>query len=57
MHFVLADDAAIEPQDLPPLQKGQCRIWVDYSESRGLIAHVAHATAEDRFECWQGTGT
>ena len=42
MHFVLAHDAAIEPQDLPPLQRDQRRVRVDYSEPSRLIAHLAH---------------
>ena len=42
MHFVLAHDAALEPQDLPPLQRHQSRVRVDYTEPSRLIAHVAH---------------
>ena len=42
MQFVLGHDAAIEPQDLPPLKREQRRIRVDYTEPSRLIAHVAH---------------
>jgi hypothetical protein len=43
MHFILAHDASLEPQDLPPLQRDQRRVRVDYTEPTRLIAHVAHA--------------
>jgi hypothetical protein len=43
MHFLLAHDASLEPQDLPPLQRDQRRVRVDYTEPSRLIAHVAHA--------------
>jgi signal transduction histidine kinase len=42
MHFVLAHGAAIEPQDLPPLQRARRQVRVDYTEPSRLIAHVAH---------------
>jgi hypothetical protein len=41
MHFVLGHNAA-EPQDLPPLQRVQRRVRVDYTEPSCLLAHVAH---------------
>ena len=43
MQFVLAHDAAIEPQDLPPLQREQRRIQVDYTEPGRIIGCLAHA--------------
>lgn len=43
MHFILAHDASLEPQDLPPLQRDQRRVQVDYTEPSRLVAHVAHA--------------
>jgi hypothetical protein len=43
MQFVLAHSAAIEPQDLPPLQRGRQRIVVDYTEPGRIIGCVAHA--------------
>ena len=43
MHFLLAHDASLEPQDLPPLQRDQRRVRVDYTEPTRLVAHVAHA--------------
>jgi hypothetical protein len=49
MQFVLAHDASIEPQDLPLLKRDQRRVRVDFTESRRLVAHVAHTlrTADD----------
>ena len=49
MQFVLAHDARLEPQDLPPLAKKQSRVRVDYTEPSRLVAHVAHTlrTADD----------
>lgn len=43
MHFILAHDASLEPQDLPPLQRDQRRVQVDYTEPSRLVSHVAHA--------------
>jgi hypothetical protein len=43
MHFVLAHNAAAEPQDLPPLQREQCRVRVVYTEPGRLVAHVARS--------------
>jgi hypothetical protein len=50
MHFLLAHDASLEPQDLPVLKRDQCRVRVDYTEPSRLVAHVAHAlrTADDK---------
>jgi len=42
MHFILAHDASLEPQDLPPLKRDQRRVRIDYTEPRRLVAHVAH---------------
>ena len=42
MQFVLAHDAAVEPQDLGPLQKAQARVTVHYDDSRSLIAGIVH---------------
>jgi hypothetical protein len=49
MHFLLAHDASLEPQDLPLLKRDQRRVRVDYTEPGRLVAHVAHAlrTADD----------
>ena len=49
MHFLLAHDASLEPQDLPSLKRNQRRVRVDYTEPSHLIAHVAHTlrTADD----------
>ena len=43
MHFLLAHDASLEPQDVPPLKRDQRRVRVDYTEPSRLVAHVAHA--------------
>ena len=42
MQFVLAHDAAIEPQDLPSLQRGQLTVEVDYTELSRIIGCLAH---------------
>ena len=49
MHFLLAHDAPLEPQDLPPLKRNQRRVRVDYTEPSRLVARVAHTlrTADD----------
>lgn len=39
--FILAHDAAIEPQDLPALQHAQARVRVHGSPAPGLVAQVA----------------
>jgi hypothetical protein len=41
MQFVLAHDASLEPQDLPPLQRDRRRIRVDYTEPGHIIGYVA----------------
>jgi hypothetical protein len=43
MHFVLAHDAAIEPEDLPPLARAQTSVRVAYTRPKHLIAAVAHS--------------
>ncbi len=40
--FVLAHDAPLEPQDLPPLQRSQARVAVRYADSAHLVAGIAH---------------
>lgn len=40
--FVLSRDAALEPQDLPPLATGQVRVRVHCRGSDHLIAGIAH---------------
>ena len=49
MHFLLAHDASLEPQDLPALKRDRRRVRVDYTEPSRLVAHVAHTlrTADD----------
>lgn len=42
MHFVLAHNAAIEPEDLPPLAQRQARLRVAYQRPDHLVAAVAH---------------
>jgi hypothetical protein len=46
MHFVLGHDASLEPQDLPPLQRAQRRVRVDYTEPTRILGHVAHRLQE-----------
>jgi hypothetical protein len=43
MHFLLAHDASLEPQDLPPLKRDRHRVRVDYTEPSRLLAHVSRA--------------
>jgi hypothetical protein len=43
MQFMLAHDAALEPQDLPRLRRGRRRVRVEYTEPRHLIGYLAHA--------------
>jgi hypothetical protein len=43
LHFMLAHNASIEPQDLPPLQREQRRLEVDYTEPGHIIGCLAHA--------------
>ena len=40
--FILAHDAAIEPQDLPPLQRSQALVRVEGSPAPKLVAQIAH---------------
>jgi hypothetical protein len=49
MQFLLAHDASLEPQDLPPLKRDRRRVRVNYSEPSRLVAYVAHSlrTADD----------
>ena len=49
MHFLLAHDASLEPQDLPLLKQDRRRVRVDFTEPDRLVAHVAHTlrTADD----------
>jgi hypothetical protein len=47
LQFVLAHNAAIEPQDLPPLQRSQHRVEVDYTEPGHIIGYVAHTLRAD----------
>ncbi len=49
MHFLLAHEASLEPQDLPLLKRDQRRVRVEYTEPSRLVAHVAHTlrTADD----------
>ena len=39
--FVLAHDAALEPQDLADLQRAQARVRVRYARAPGLMGKVA----------------
>ncbi|MDJ0386889.1 hypothetical protein QMO56_02075 [Roseomonas sp. E05] len=41
--FLLSHDAALEPEQLPPLQHRQARVRVHYTAARNLIALVAHS--------------
>jgi hypothetical protein len=49
MHFLLAHDSSLEPQDLAFLKRDQRRVRVDFTEPSRLVAHVAHTlrTADD----------
>jgi hypothetical protein len=44
--FVLAHDAAIEPEQLSSLQREQARVTVTYRRSSDLIAGEAYAIAK-----------
>ncbi len=50
MHFLLAHDASLEPQDLPLLMREQRRVRIDFTKPSRLLAHVAHRlrTADDK---------
>jgi hypothetical protein len=41
--LILAHGAAVEPQDLPALQRAAARIAVRCEAAPGKIAHVAHS--------------
>lgn len=41
--FVLAHEAAVEPEQLTSLQREQLRVTVSYRQGDGLIADEAHA--------------
>ena len=56
MHFVLAHDAAIDPEDLPPLAQAQTRLRVAYTRPDHLIAAVAHGLATLKREALEETG-
>jgi hypothetical protein len=42
LQFVLAHNAAIEPQDLPPLQRSQQAVEIEYTEPSRIIGCLAH---------------
>jgi hypothetical protein len=42
MQFTLSHKAAVEPQDLGPLQQAQARVTVHYDPSESLIAGIVH---------------
>jgi hypothetical protein len=46
--FVLAHDAAVEPQQLLSLQREQSRVTVTYAQAAGLIAGKADAIAKSQ---------
>ena len=39
--FLLGHEASLEPEQLQPLQHGQRRVRVSYTEPNGLIGHRA----------------
>ncbi len=39
--FLLAPDAPLEPEDLPPLQHQQTKVRVTYDDAPGLVAGLA----------------
>jgi hypothetical protein len=41
--FVLSHRAAVEPQQLPPLQRAQARVEVECDDARGGMSAVAYA--------------
>jgi hypothetical protein len=49
IHFLLAHNASLEPQDLPLLKRDRRRVRIDFTEPSRLVAHVAHTlrTADD----------
>lgn len=40
--FVLSHACAVEPQDLPPLQRSRTRVAVEYEDSPDLLAGIVH---------------
>ena len=54
MQFVLAQDASLEPQDLPTLRGGRRRIRVDYTEPNHIVGYLAHALSEADGNLGQG---
>jgi hypothetical protein len=40
-HFLLSHAAALEPQQLPPLQRAQTRVRVWFKPAADIIGHVA----------------
>ncbi len=40
--FMLSHSASLEPQDLPPLQRNQARVTVEYEDAADLVAGIAH---------------
>ncbi|HJU17305.1 MAG TPA: hypothetical protein VJ770_12675 [Stellaceae bacterium] len=56
MHFVLAHDAAIEPEDLPPLAARQTRVRVAYSRPDHLVAAIAHTLSTLDQQAVEATG-
>jgi len=43
--FLLSHKAALEPEQLPPLQHEQARIRVDYTAAHSIIGLLAHSVA------------
>jgi hypothetical protein len=41
--FILSHAAAMEPQQLPPLQHRQAHVRVSYNAGPDVIANIAHA--------------
>ena len=56
IHFMLAHDAAIEPEDLPPLAQAQTRVRVAYTRPDHLIAALAHRLDTREREALETTG-
>lgn len=40
--FLLAHDAPVEAQDLPPLQASQARVTVRFEPAESLLSDIAH---------------
>jgi hypothetical protein len=56
MHFVLAHEAAIEAQDLPPLARARTPVRVAYTRPNHVIAAVAHSLRTIAHEALEATG-